>query len=129
MFETIVNPVIKAVKSWMSRQVYQAAQDGAREGLARFAAQLAAAAELPIEEARPLAVPMPAVARVTAEAPGVSGDTPEPDGEQPCPALDVGKYERLKELVDGGLSQREAARQLGVPESTARSWLKRERQG
>ena len=114
MFNLILSPVLSAVRSWMANATYHAAQEGAREGLAKFAAQLSAQLELPAPAPeRPLAIPMPSAAQVT-----------DADDE-PCPAEDVTKFEQLKELIAHGMSQREAARQLGIPESTARGWIRR----
>lgn len=126
MFDLILKPVVSAVRSWMASQVYAAAQDGAKEGLRRFAADLSQGLDalpapgpngLPADPG-PKPLPMPTAARVTEEAEGVD--------DAPCPAVNVPLYERLRELVRGGLSQREAARQLGIPESTARGWLKKD---
>ena len=118
MFDVILSPIVAAVRTWMADRVYKAARDGATAGLTRFAHDFGRQftdAELPPPEAQPVAaLPMPSAAQTTS-----------PD-DTPSPALDVPLYERAKALIEGGLSQRQAAQQLGIPESTLRGWLKRE---
>jgi hypothetical protein len=47
VFEAILSPLVNAVKVSMSDRVYRAAQDGAREGLQRFALDLSGQLTLP----------------------------------------------------------------------------------
>lgn len=121
MFERILAPVINAVRVWMADRVYKAAKEGTLNGLQRFAEDAAQQFEaLPAPAAEPLqALPMPSAAQTTAEPPTVA------QAVNDSPAEDVGKFERAKELKLQGLSNREIARQTGVPESTQRGWWKR----
>lgn len=105
MWNVILSPVVNAVRSWMANQTYKAAQEGGRLGLERFAADFGRQFTLP--GPAPEAIPMPSAEQVTE-------------------ALDARLIDRAKELLGQGLSQREVARQLDVPESTLRGWLKRE---
>lgn len=110
MFEVVLSPIVNAVKAWMSERTYQAARQGAADGLRRFASEFQEFAQgvEALPEARPQAVPltMAAAAQVT-----------------PAPA-EVEMVAKAKELIASGMSQRAAAEQVGMAESTLRGKLK-----
>lgn len=110
MFSVILRPIITAIRTHMSEAAYNAAREGAIAGLQRFAGEFGAEVEaLAHAEARPVALPVMASANQTTD-PAASDDI----------------VEQARRLIASGVSQREAARQLGVPESTLRSKLNRE---
>lgn len=110
MFEVILRPITNAIQSYMDNAAYQAAKSGALNGLRRFQTDVSDAVEaLAHAEARPVALPVMASANQTTEA-TASDDI----------------VEKARQLIASGVSQREAARQLGVPESTLRTKLKQD---
>jgi DNA-binding NarL/FixJ family response regulator len=121
--EALLTPLTRYVRDTVRQGLHRAFQQGAKDFTddlsalvrERPVADHAAMTRLLLlgSDAEPVAVAMPSAARVT-----------EAD-ESPAEAVSADVADRARELMASGCSQREAARQLGIAESTLRGIMKR----
>lgn len=112
MFEVILRPVA-AFKTWVAAQFTAAATEGAEAGIARWADSFSA---------RLAAAPGSAPPQLAADAAPQLAPPADLDAEpvkMTAKLLDLA----IAMIEKQGISQREAARRIKVPEATLRNWL------